>query len=403
MHVLRSAGAARQLAPALHLVPRACRRAVLPGRKSCCGVSSTDARHGLFGAGQLSSDSGVAVSRRTLVARAGTPWEGTPVAADVEAELQQLQSFIGVSFRDAAFKERLQNATALRQALGGGETAAEAELLHICAVAFYKLRDADEMVSLFSRLYPEEAHHMRSALVLSMQEACAQAEASLPPTFKQDGGALGVLRKIASRSQPATDDEWRQMYPSIAGLPPNAEVDAHHEHSRMLQARMTTINVTNAHAVQSPFGPVMSSGSLDELSPVSLRQLLMSKTPMPGLCLQFTVVAPAFVASCVTAVVADESGQHIRLSVYNTPAKDDAGAQAFLPLGARFALKNPFLKRCNDQWLGVRVDQPAALVRLDLLPLQAGSRLLVLGDGDFPSQLRLPGMTASELLARALT
>jgi len=59
---------------------------------------------------------------------------------------------------------------------------------------------------------------------------------------------------------------------------------------------------------------------------------------------------------------ADDTGRHVRIAVYNTGATTSAAAAAALPLGARFVFKNPFLKRCNDQWLGLRVDQPDDLV-----------------------------------------
>ena len=178
------------------------------------------------------------------------------------------------------------------------------------------------------------------------------------------------------------DDRFSaNMWPSVAGLPPNEEIDAYHEHLRKECLGPEVYHHVNI-AEQSPFGPVMSSGSLDDMSPVTLNQLLLSKAPKPDYCLQLTVVVSAFAAACVMAIVADSTGQHIRLSVYNTGAKNDGDARNILPLGARFALKNPFLKRCNDRWLGLRVDDPMSLVRLDLLPLQPGSRLLVLGDGD---------------------
>jgi hypothetical protein len=66
--------------------------------------------------------------------------------------------------------------------------------------------------------------------------------------------------------------------------------------------------------------------------------------------------------TCLWTLLADDTGQHVRIAVYNTGAATTAEAAVALPLGARFVLKNPFLKRCNDQWLGLRVDQPDDLV-----------------------------------------
>ncbi len=269
---------------------------------------------------------------------------------------------------------------ALRQALGGGETAAETHILRTAAVAWLKFRDADEMVATLSRLYELDELHMRFGLLMVIKDACKHLDATLPQKLTQGRSAMDIFLSRGESSEEAAPNDHGPTWPSVAGLPPNEEVDAYHEVLRKTCAGASLIIANPAQ--QSPFGPAMSFSSLDDLSPVTLNQLLLSKSPVPDRCLRLTVVVSAFMAACVTAIVADSTGQHIRLAVYNTDAKNDADARKILPLGARFALKNPFIKRCNDHWLGLRVDHPEGLVRLGLLPLQPGSRLLVLGDGD---------------------
>jgi len=123
----------------------------------------------------------------------------------------------------------------------------------------------------------------------------------------------------------------------------------------------------------------MTSGaSIDELSETLLEPLL-DLDSSNGLKILLTVVRPAYLFSAVTAIVADSSGQHVRIALYNSSATNLSQAQQIFPIGAQFYLKQPFLKRCADQWLGLRVDDPATLVRLDV-PLHG--HILVVGDGD---------------------
>ena len=157
-------------------------------------------------------------------------------------------------------------------------------------------------------------------------------------------------------------------------------------------------------AARSPFGPAAGASSLDDLTLVTLQQLHSSHYGLlPSAYLRLTVVLPTVMAACPTTVVADDTGQRIRMAVYNTGAASVADAQALLPTGARFALKNPFLKRCTDGWLGLRVDIPSTLTRLDLLPLSPGQRLLVLGDGDFSFSASLSKSNSSNGNAASLT
>jgi hypothetical protein len=87
-----------------------------------------------------------------------------------------------------------------------------------------------------------------------------------------------------------------------------------------------------------------------------------------------TVTKPAFVSltGCVTTIVEDESGQRVRLQVFNMDPKPEPTVDGIdaLALQGRYVLKNPFLKVSEgDGWLGLRLDQPFDLERLDLPPL----------------------------------
>ena len=187
-----------------------------------------------------------------------------------------------------------------------------------------------------------------------------------------------------------TGTQQTLLYPSGPGLVCNEEVNAKHEEAHRLMEKIRKekcsiiLGGEAGTAFRSPFGPAVCGASLDDLTAVSLEQLHVHHQGVLSnsyVCL--TALLPAVMAGCPTSVVADETGQHIRLALYGTGASSVAEAQELLPVGARFALKNPYLKRCNDGWLGLRVDVPETLVRLDLLPLLPGQRLLVLGDGDF--------------------
>ena len=175
-----------------------------------------------------------------------------------------------------------------------------------------------------------------------------------------------------------------QLYPSGPGLVPNKEVDARYKELRELhdaKEQLTSMIVTEA--IKSPFGPAVAGQSLDELTPLTLKQLLTLGGIRAGSYLRLTVVQPALMFACPVTVVADDDGRRVLLYCYNTGACTAEDARSLFPAGARIALKNPFLKHFHDLWLGLRVDSPGTIARLDLLPLPPGHRLLVLGDGDF--------------------
>lgn len=79
----------------------------------------------------------------------------------------------------------------------------------------------------------------------------------------------------------------------------------------------------------------------------------------------------------------DKAGQCIHMQIHNMNdiECDVNRVVTNIPVGARFYLKNPFLKVGNDGWWLLRVDQPFDLERLDIPPLHGS--ILVVGDGDF--------------------
>ena len=176
---------------------------------------------------------------------------------------------------------------------------------------------------------------------------------------------------------------FKQLTPSVEGLAPNAEIDAKYEELWDIHEDKGISHIKNSLASTSPLHPAWSGASLDDLTPVTLEQLHSLGKSSAGTFLRVTVIQPALMFTCPMTVVADDAGQRIFIYVYNSAARTTDDARTLLPVGARFALKNPFLKRLSDLWLGLRVESPCFLVRLDLLPLPNGHRLLVLGDGDF--------------------
>ena len=261
---------------------------------------------------------------------------------------------------------------------------------------------SEELAATFARVTgedPGEIHLMlgimasrirrRVTLAMSGVQAGCSEEGSGPGTCSDPPSAVRSEASSSSNSQSPSDRPVCRpcLYPRTSGLAPNSDVNAKHEETRRLCHREGDVSFVDIDVPGrlSPFGPAAGFSSLDDLTPVMLWQLHDSSHGLlPSAYLRLTVVLPAVMAaSCSTTVVADDTGQRIRMAVYNTGAASLADAQALLPTGARFALKSPFLKRCADGWLGLWVDIPSTLAPLDLLPLPPGQTLLVLGDGDF--------------------
>ena len=257
---------------------------------------------------------------------------------------------------------------------------------------------------------------MRAHLLALCKRAPIQNLLNLPePTRRELSRAGERLDEIIAR-RPSVDP--------MKGFAPNSEIDAEHDRSRgealdlrrqMKQkgGKFTSFDGlpfgsalgNNRRVQKSPFGPVSSSACYEELGPVRLTNLVGLHQhlghAMPRTKILLTVVKPAIVSpsSVVTTIVKDESGQHVRLQIFgNTSAWAREGARDTLPINGRLVLRNPFLKLQADGWLGLRVDQPFDLERLDLPPLRG--QILVVGDGDFSFSAALARLNADRGSAR---
>lgn len=278
-------------------------------------------------------------------------------------------------------EQKVDRAVAARIALGAERelTATEqAELESIAASLGF--RDGEDMVTCINTVFGEEdPWRARMGILVASKESRQMLErVAARNNVTIDAELVDEAFAMMRNGTDARREPWTR--PSCAGLPPNEEIASYHAECAA-KTRGTTGWAPLPFAKDSPYGPMASGASLDELSDATLDGLLRSSAAQcVGYKLKLTVVGSTFLAGAVTTLVADGTGQYVRLAIYNTNITSSAQATALLPLGAHFHLKQPFLKRCEDLWLGLRVDDPATLVRLDI-PLSG--RVLVLGDGDF--------------------
>ena len=245
---------------------------------------------------------------------------------------------------EAALQAEIQGRLHVRDALGVSFSEEETRLINQWF--------GNETAGKHALVNGVEPRLMRMAVLVALEEAVALVKDKLPPI---DGHMPPTYADMLSSGKVPSFNI--SPLPSGPGMPSNTEVEANFERTRARAMEKNVMHVRNS-ARQSPFGKLASFAALDELSPVTLSQLFSSLDLRPDVVLNLRVVVPAYVAACATAVVEDDAGQRIRLNVYNSQVADEAGARALLPLGARFALKAPFLKRQNDGWLGLRVDYP---------------------------------------------
>lgn len=84
-----------------------------------------------------------------------------------------------------------------------------------------------------------------------------------------------------------------------------------------------------------------------------------------------TIVEPSFFMSSITALIEDERGAVISVSLYNfVPGGSSlAFAQAAFPVGLRLGFKEPYMKRFASGKLGLRVDNPCNVIILPPLAI----------------------------------
>lgn len=329
------------------------------------------------------------------------------LGSGMESEVEKMLEGVLWQSREAVFEERVREFIAVRATLGGSETAEEVRRLESLA-GFYGCENAEALVERFATFWNRDRLYVRAGLVLVAEEVASKAhriqtllnnstlgkatdgiQSSDP--FEFLGG-----RGEASESEPKHASPFVAPAPSTSDFPANDLVDSYHEECKATMLKTeeaiaklgpdATTVFFNMNSQPAPTGPALAGASLEELSAVTLDRLLVlppgGRQKLHSLKLELTVVRSAFLAMrrAVTAVVADSSGQHVRLAMYNTGATSNEEAQKLLSLGGRFTLKQPWLKRGADQWLSLRVEEPAALVAWDVP--QEGN-ILVVGDGDF--------------------
>lgn len=319
-------------------------------------------------------------------------------AADKFFDGESFTNFVSANMAERALTEAAEHALAQRLLTNAPETAEEASLLlHLAKL--HGAPDAETLIATFSRIHQQPPELVRERLLLTEKLSALGLSEEMLTRFFEEELPSGWVQDIKDM-------------PSVAGFPPNSEVESNFEAKRANFNEVESFCSMRHPALQSPFGPSLSYASVDELLPVTLDQLLNQGQPIPSTRLELTVCAAAYdQLSCIMCLVEDVNGRRVRLALYDgenikeatvlTASKSEldalaAAAQERLPLGARFVLKNPFLKRSADKWLTLRVDDPASLVRLDLVPLAAGSRLLVLGDGDFSFSAALARINSAQ-------
>jgi len=199
-------------------------------------------------------------------------------------------------------------------------------------------------------------------------------------------------------------DRIMESRPSVApvwGFPPNEEIMK--RHTQLIEilnenSHLRGVARNDSTTLRSPFGPVSSSACFEEMGELRtahLKDLHTGAGFLPNTKILLTVRHDTFVSpsKTVTALVEDEDGQLVTMQIFNMKGvQPHSIGLDTMPIGARFYLKNPFLKIGQDGWLLLRVDQPFDLVRLDFPPLKGN--ILVVGDGDFAFSVSLAKQNA---------
>ena len=298
--------------------------------------------------------------------------------------MSEATRLVNLDMTETALEQRAFEFYKTRLLLGNSgkftESSFETRLLNDYA-GVYGCVDADEVVSRLGLAWNQDPASVRKQLIFSLSEAMSRVEEFVKKSDSADLSLVDFNRWIRKNSISLTMPAKNQKPPTSHQFPRNEEIADHHDKcaasAAEIRKQALPLNFFSRTKTTAPIS-MTSSASIDELSEVSL-ECLLGVESSNGLKILLTVVQPAFIFSAVTAIVADSTGQHVRIAIYNSNATNTSQAQQMFPVGAQFYLKQPFLKRCADQWLGLRVDDPTTLVRLDV-PLYGN--VLVVGDGD---------------------
>jgi hypothetical protein len=297
----------------------------------------------------------------------------------VQQEIEHVSEKIARAAREVEFQKNVVTYHLRRSSKDYTEEEAKKDNDLLGGIAgFYGCHSADELVEKLALIYGEDQTFVRTKMIVLAKEVNLKSKQYLMASgVKSEGEVELFLRNFKI-------PVIARVLPEKLGFVQNKEVDDHHDKcmaSAAAMAKLGAVCIPNPYAERSTTGMLVYA-SLDELTEVWFQTLLLHPVELPvhSFKLKLIVVRPAFLAAAVTAIVADTAGQHVRIAVYNTGVIDTAQAQSLFPVGAIYYLKHPLLKRCGDSWLGLRVDDPKTLVRLDA-PLSGN--VLVVGDGDF--------------------
>jgi len=305
---------------------------------------------------------------------------------EIEKELEQMNAYITKRNRDFDLEKMAWATVETRQDWDDKFTTEETDFIDnvVSREAFDKL--VGVVVS-------GNESDQESKLAASF--VCLESLKEMIPKLSSFVGANGgnmkeVLKKSAERIT-----QYQPPVEPCIGFPSNQEVMERHTKliSFLKHNSDYKVGVTFPSTLKSPFGPVSSSACFEELSELQavhlnhLRTSVVGVVPHSKILLTVrhtTVVLPS---KTVTTVVEDDAGKCVLMQIYNIPNVQNTFGMKSMPVGARFYLKNPFLKVALDGWLTLRVDQPFDLVRLDVPPLHGS--ILIIGDGDFSFSVAL--------------
>eukprot|EP01116_Phalansterium_solitarium_P006920 TRINITY_DN19352_c0_g1_i1.p2 TRINITY_DN19352_c0_g1~~TRINITY_DN19352_c0_g1_i1.p2 ORF type:complete len:482 (+),score=149.80 TRINITY_DN19352_c0_g1_i1:51-1496(+) len=125
-----------------------------------------------------------------------------------------------------------------------------------------------------------------------------------------------------------------------------------------------------------------AASTLDGLKQVQFADLTLGKI-QEGTYLVGELVVPAFYHNdAVHSILVDQDDRMHRVALYNCmPSDDQEQAQRVFPIGKRIAIVRPLLRKFNDGWPGVRVDDPQCVVWPEDPEFIADGRYMLINQG----------------------